>query len=92
MSMKHKLRKPIQAHGEEIEQLDMREPTGADIRELGLPYRINPEDSTIIVDARVVAKYISSLGAIPSSSVDQLSGSDFSALSMAVVGFFGNAE
>ncbi|WP_035594692.1 phage tail assembly protein, partial [Edwardsiella tarda] len=32
-----KLNKAIRAHGEDIHVLEMREPTGKDVRELGFP-------------------------------------------------------
>ncbi|MCV5427340.1 phage tail assembly protein, partial [Escherichia coli] len=33
-----KLSKPVRAHGEDIHVLELREPTGKDVRELGFPY------------------------------------------------------
>ncbi|MGL5344875.1 MAG: phage tail assembly protein [Plesiomonas sp.] len=87
-----KLNKPIKAHGDTLSAVTLREPTGADVKKCGMPYQINAESEAIIIDAASVGKYISVLGGIPPSSVDELSAADFSSLSMVVVGFFGNAE
>lgn len=80
------LSRPIQAHGEELMALTLREPTGKDLR-TGMPYRILA-DGEMVIDAGVVATLISSLCGIPPSSVDQLSALDFQEATAAVLGFF----
>lgn len=81
------LSKPITAHGETIHVLELRDPTGKDVRELGYPYQMNHDESVKLL-AHVVAKYISQLGGIPPSSVDDMSPSDLNAAGWMVAGFF----
>lgn len=80
------LSRPIQAHGEELRELTMREPTGKDLRIVGLPYTMKGED--ISIDADRIARMAVQLCAIPLSSVDQLSAVDFQAVVTAIMGFF----
>lgn len=89
--MKVKLTKAITAHGEEISELDLREPTGKDVQELGFPYIVlmTGDDQALQIQAKTVGKYVSRLAAVPPSTIDQLSASDLSALSGVVLGFFG---
>lgn len=81
------LTKPISAHGEEITELTLREPTGKDIRVNGYPFTASGDGQIILIGASV-CKYISTLAGIPASSVDALSATDFNALGWAVAGFF----
>ncbi|WP_318358053.1 phage tail assembly protein [Enterobacter sp.] len=81
------LTKPIQAHGETIHVLELRDPTGKDVRELGFPYQLNQDESVKLL-AHVVAKYISQLGGIPPSSVDDMSPADLNAAGWVVARFF----
>ncbi|WP_413722696.1 phage tail assembly protein [Sodalis sp. RH24] len=78
---------PISAHGEEISQIDLRDPTGKDVREIGYPYQMNPDESVKLL-AGVVAKYIARLGNVPPSSVDTMSPSDLNTAGWMVAGFF----
>jgi hypothetical protein len=88
------LAKPIQAHGEEISTITMREPVPADLMELGSPMLMIPgSDGGVGLDIRhsVVARYISRLGSIPLSSVKEMSISDFMACSGAILPFLQGA-
>lgn len=88
-----KLSKPVKAHGEDVSELTLREPTTKDVRDLGFPYAIDIEgQSRLIFDANVVAKYVVKLAGVPMSSVDQLQLPDFQALQGVVQGFFGRSE
>jgi hypothetical protein len=89
-----KLTKPIQAHGQELESLTLREPTTEDAIDLGLPMLMVPtaEGTGIEIRNKVVAAYIQRLGGIPPSSVRQLAMADFSILTNQVMSFFGQAE
>ncbi|HAT1584057.1 TPA: phage tail assembly protein [Citrobacter farmeri] len=82
-----KLSKPIRAHGEDVHVLELREPTGKDVRELGFPYTTTG-DAGVKLDAGTVAKYVSRLADIPLSSVDSMTPSDLNAISWEVAGFF----
>ena len=91
------LSRPITAHGEETSELNFREPTVKDIRQIGLPQRLVPstdgESVSVEVRADIVGQYIARLAAIPLSSVDQLAIRDFNACMGVVMGFFnGGAE
>lgn len=81
------LSKPVRAHGEDVHVLELREPTGKDVRELGFPYTTTG-DAGVKLDAAVVAKYVSRLASIPMSSVDNMTPADLNTLSWEVAGFF----
>lgn len=87
------LSRPVTAHGEEIDRLTLRQPTTADLIELGQPMRLLPgngmEEPAIEVRMNVVAHYVARLAAIPLSSVKTLSLGDFGRATQAVLGFFG---
>lgn len=87
---------PVMAHGEEIDCLVLRQPTTADLIDLGQPMRLLPgngmEDPAVEVRMNVVANYVSRLAAIPLSSVKALSLGDFGRATQAVLGFFGEGE
>lgn len=81
------LHRPIRAHGEELRELTLREPTGRDLRICGLPYRVT-QNEEVVVDGAVMARLVVNLAAIPMSSVDQLSAPDFQEVTGVVMGFF----
>lgn len=82
-----KLSKSVRAHGDELYVLELREPTGKDVRELGFPYTASG-DAGVKMDAGVMAKYISRLAGVPPSSVDEMQPSDLNTISWEIVGFF----
>lgn len=88
------LSKPVKAHGDEVSELTLREPTTKDIIELGLPTLIIPgadgQSTGVEIRQPVVARYISRLAAIPMGSVEALAVKDFSLCTAAVMGFFGS--
>ena len=89
------LAKPIEAHGETLKALSFREPTGKDIREIGVPFTLiaDPNDpagkSETKFDAPVIAKYIARLANVPPSAVDTLGAQDWLLAMAAVASFFG---
>lgn len=85
------LSKPIEAHGESMTELTLREPGGKDIRTFGVPYRIGAEDGSVIIDAASVHRYIAGLAGLPPSAVDTMVPADWTAAMAAVLGFFGVA-
>ncbi len=85
-----KLRKPITAHGEDIQELKLREPTGEDIEKCGYPLAIGEGKAYPIAES--VSKLIARLAAIPPSSVKQLAVADYQAAMGVVLGFFGSGE
>lgn len=90
------LTRPVSAHGEEIDRLCLRQPTTADLIELGQPMRLLPgngtEEPAIDIRMNVVANYVARLAAIPLSSVKALSLADFGRATQAVLGFFGEGR
>lgn len=96
MSALIKLSKAITAHGDEVSEITLREPTTKDIIELGLPTLIIPGDdgqsTGVEIRQKVVARYVSRLAAIPMGSVEALSVKDFSLCTAAVMGFFGSGD
>ena len=90
-----KLSKPVTAHGEEVGELNFREPLTKDVIELGLPTLIVVGDdggSGVEVRTKVVARYITRLAAVPMTTVEALALKDYNACSAAVIGFFGTGD
>ncbi|QCO04177.1 phage tail assembly protein [Azospirillum argentinense] len=81
------LKKPIQAHDDEVKTLTFREPNGDDIMTCGYPLQMSGDGSFTPL-ANVCGKYISRLGSIPASSVKTLSAPDFQACMMLIIPFF----
>ncbi|MGM3216730.1 phage tail assembly protein [Pseudomonas sp. PhalM4] len=87
MKEKVELSAPIQAHGEEVHELELRRPTVAEVRKLkSLPYKIDAEDA-VSLDMDVAAKYIALCGHIPPTSVDQLDLADLNQAAWVVARF-----
>lgn len=86
------LTKPIEAHGNQVKEIDIREPNGGDIAACGFPFRftINDDGSQMIApEAAVITALISRLGNIPRGSVAQLAFADWMECMGTVFGFFG---
>jgi hypothetical protein len=89
-----KLRMPIKEGDNELHELTLRAPNGGDIRKCGVPYRLGERSdgsSFTDFDADSVSKYISTLAAVPPSTVDQLTPADWQACMNAVISFFGDS-
>ena len=90
--MKVTLSTPIQAHGEEVTELDLREPTGEDVIALGYPYLIiigDDDGQAMEIRPKIIARYVAKLAGIPPSAINKVTPADFSRLTGAVMGFFG---
>lgn len=86
--MKFPLAKPIQAHGDEVEELTLRDPNGKDVEACkGLPYYVG-EGESIHLNGAVAMKYVSRCAEIPMSSVHEIDLSDLNTLFWWVAGFF----
>jgi hypothetical protein len=96
MSTTIKLSRTIKAHGEEIDEVTLREPATKDLMEIGLPMLIitgaDGQGTGIEIRQPVIARYISRLAAIPMGSVESMTIKDFSVCSAAVMGFFGSGD
>lgn len=88
--MKFPLAKAIQAHGEQVEELTLREPTGEDIEACkGLPYYVG-EGEAIMINSATAMKYVSRCADIPMSSVREIGPGDLNNLFWWITGFFLN--
>jgi len=88
--MKFPLAKPIQAHGDEVAELTLREPNGEDVEACkGLPYYIG-DNEAIVINAAVAMKYVSRCAEIPMGSVRQIALGDLNNLFWWITGFFLN--
>jgi hypothetical protein len=96
MSTTIKLSRTIKAHGEEVDEVTLREPATKDLMEIGLPMLIitgaDGQSTGIEIRQPVIARYISRLAAIPMGSVESMTIKDFSLCSAAVMGFFGSGD
>lgn len=97
MSVTVPLTKVITAHGKELTELVMREPTADDLMDLGYPFLVIAADGAkdetkVELRPKVTGKYIVRLAAIPPSSVSQLAIVDLQAVQGVVMGFFGRSE
>jgi hypothetical protein len=75
LSLVVKLRHPIKAHGEDLDELKLREPTADDLEKIGNPVITKPfheGEPEITFDEQKLTIMISTLAAIPPSSVKQL--------------------
>lgn len=88
------LSKAIQAHGEELSTLTLREPTPDDVMQIGSPSLLIPsadgESVGIEIRAKVIGAYISRLAAVPLSSVKHMTIGDFNRCQGVIMGFFGD--
>ncbi len=87
-----KLSKPILIGDQELTELDLREPTIAEVSELGYPFLVVESQGGSGIQAlpKVVLAYASKLAAVPPSSLKNISITDLLALQGAVQSFFGD--
>lgn len=83
------LKKPLRAHGKDVEEITLREPTGEDITVCGYPLIISEGAAQPVAGA--ISKYIARLGGLPPSSVKPMSADDYNACMGAILGFFGSS-
>lgn len=81
------LRKPVQAHGDDISELNLQEPSFEQIQKYGLPVA-SDSAGNFIVNAQVAIKYIPELAGVPPSSIKSLGPYDLNQLCWAVWRFF----
>ena len=85
------LTNPIPAHGEDVNELTFREPTGSDISQCGVPFTLLPDGGVIQPDAAALRKMMSRLAGVPPSSIDKLVAVDWMKCMGAVLDFFGDS-
>lgn len=84
------LRKKVQAHGEMLEALTLREPTGGDIERIGQPVIFNIFDPQPrpVYDTPVMTAMISHLAQVPPSTVRNLDPRDWENIALGMFYFF----
>ncbi len=83
---------PIKHGAEEIRALTIKAPTLKTIRKIGLPFRFGgAAGSEFEIDAERLARYLSELCALPPSTIDQISATDFVGITQVFSGFFGQS-
>jgi saccharopine dehydrogenase-like NADP-dependent oxidoreductase len=83
------LSSPVEAHGETLHALAIRQPTGKDLRVMGLPFTLSTDGQMVQIDGKAMHRAIAMLADVPPSTVDRLHARDFLAASGVVAGFFG---
>lgn len=89
MTVTVQLRQPIEAHGDQVTELEFREPKPSDIAASGFPMAVSGDGA--LPQPAAINALISRLAKIPPSSVDQLLMSDWSDCMGAVMSFFGGS-
>jgi hypothetical protein len=84
------LRKPVQAHGDMLNEMTFREPSGADIEAAGFPltFDFNTEPPTPSLNEKKMAAMMSRLAAVPPSTIKALDYKDWSTCAWSLAGFF----
>jgi hypothetical protein len=81
---------PVQANGEMVKKLVFRRPTGGDIMAMGdgYPIFINWQTGRISPNPPVMGAMMSTLAAVPPSTIKALDAEDWSTCAHALMGFF----
>ena len=85
------LSKPLKDNDKSITSVTLREPTGTDVIDCGMPWCFRTDDegtSTRHVDTKAVGFLISRLTGISMMAVHQMAVPDFMKANNAVIGFF----
>ena len=88
MERVYQLHKAVKHGEQEITSITIRQPTIDEILKLGYPYNLDPESGAIVHDPAVILRYVSTLTALPPSTIKQMSIADFEAMRWIIVGFF----
>lgn len=81
------LKKAIQAHGEDISELELQDPSFEQIQKIGLPVA-SDSNGNFTVNAQIALKYVPELSGVPPSSLKLLGAYDINQLCWAVWRFF----
>ena len=85
-----KLTQKINVLGQDINTIELREPTTRDVRRLGMPITVATSGAAEI-NMDVCAKYVVALSNLTDGDIDKMSIDDFMNVAMMVVGFFNPA-
>lgn len=85
-----KLAVPVQAHGETLNEMKFRRPTGKDIMAIGDDYPIHIDWSTgqVRPNPPAMGQMMSLLAAVPPSTIASMDAEDWSTCAHALMGFF----
>ena len=85
-----KLRHAVPAHGDMVKTLTFREPTGADIMALGEGYPLLMDFTTgeIRFNNGPMGQMLSTLAAVPPSTIRMMKAKDWITCAVALMGFF----
>ena len=86
-----KLTKKITVLGNEIDSIELREPTTRDVRKLGMPIAFDGKTNTASMDMDICAKYLVALSNLTDGDIDKLAIDDFVNAATMVVTFFNPA-
>ncbi len=89
------LKRAVKAHGVEVTELELEEPTSKLVMELGYPYLaidLGGGDPGIELRPKVAGRYIMRLAKVPISTVETLDIGDLQAMHGWLMGFFGEDE
>lgn len=80
----------IEAHGEKVKELVLREPTGADVIAVGNPVQFDPisDPPRVLIDDARMAAMISRLSSVPPGAVAKLKPKDLISLGWHLTSFF----
>lgn len=78
---------PIQAHGEEVSVLELKDPTFEQIQKFGTPVSLD-SNGNYTINTQTAFKYIPELAGVPPSSIKTLGAYDLNNLCWAVWRFF----
>lgn len=89
---RHALRRPVAAHGEEVDHLELAEPDTRMVMDLGYPFLVVTGDAGagVQLQPKVAARYLSRLAGVPVSTIERLAISDLQELQAWLMGFFGD--
>jgi hypothetical protein len=84
------LKKAVMANGEMVKQITFREPTGGDMQLIGDKWPVNIDWQTGVVtpNPEVMGNVMSTLAAVPPSTIKAMTGKDFATCAHALMGFF----
>lgn len=87
-----KLRNKIIANGDEVDELVFREPTAADIERVGNPVNIDMSsasgDVKVTFDSKAMTQMMSTLAAVPPSTIRQMKTKDWNSAAWSLASFF----
>jgi tail assembly chaperone E/41/14-like protein len=84
-----KLRKPVQANGEEVMEIKFREPTGGDIERIGNPVIIDwNEGARVDYKAREMTQMMALLANVPPSTIRMMHPTDWNTGALKLSNFF----